>query len=706
MKKTWLKWKRAQAPVPEWQVQPPVQSQAPGKRDFLARHSLMYLLVTLLAVMAPHAQHLPMTIMALVALVVFWRWQMFRGLWRLPSQLVKLGIIVLSLLALIVGYGTRFSLEPMLGLFCLAFGLKLLEVRKKTDVFLMLMLGFFLTGCQFLLSQSLWQSLYGVLCLGLLLLCLISLQFRAPVLSFKRQCKVIALAVIPSLILAFGMLLVMPKLPSFWAVPNLSGNSMTGMSDAMSPGDLASLSQSTKPAFWVSFDNEKTPKKADFYWRGMSLDEFDGRTWRRSELNRGARGFEAVFEQAPKNSLNQPQWYDYSVLQEPSGQPWLFSLAGINSADPKAQISYRADGTIKRKKPVLERFRYRVSSSNKFRQDDGLDLDSPDNARWRQQMLALPKQGNNQTREQVALWRSQINSDRALIDHILGFYHQRFTYTLKPGVLGLNSVDEFLWQTQRGFCEHFSSSFVFMLRAAGIPARVMVGYQGGEYNPLENFYLVKQSDAHAWAEVWLEGRWQRFDPTAAVAPERVEGNLEQALSELDQELLQSPWQLGSYRHIAVLNNLAQRLDALNFRWQSMVNDYDVQAQQSLLQRWFGGVDWVTLGTVIGALVAGFILLMLVWLNWRDRPEPEDPATIQYRRFLSLMAVRGLPKDVGESPNAFALRANSQFPEQAVVITALTQAYIRVRYCGESDQLETLRRAILVLKSNFKVATRH
>jgi protein-glutamine gamma-glutamyltransferase len=278
---------------------------------------------------------------------------------------------------------------------------------------------------------------------------------------------------------------------------------------------------------------------------------------------------------------------------------------------------------------------------------------------------------------------------------VLQHYNASFRYTLQPPLLGQESVDEFLWETQAGFCEHFASSFVFFMRAAGIPARVVVGYQGGEYNPLENYYAVRQREAHAWAEVWLPERgWVRVDPTAAVAPERIEQGVDFSLDEEDVQLLGNSF----VSDISLLNTLRLRWEGFNYLWSRWVLGYNAETQGSLFERWLGGVDIWRIALFVlasGALILGVIVLFLLW---GQRRRYRYPADRYYQLYCNKLARLGFSRQSGEAPRDFAQRVIHLRPDLSKPINSITELYEWASYAGNQAALIDLRRAV----ANFVV----
>ncbi|GAB3105719.1 DUF3488 domain-containing transglutaminase family protein [Aestuariicella hydrocarbonica] len=639
------------------------------ERFLLPRNSLLWLIMAQGLAIAPLLLELPVWLTAVWAMVLWWRLQEFRGHWPMPGGWVKALLVIVCVAGLLLSFGGLLGLEPMVALLVSALLLKQLEMQRRKDALVLVYLTFFLIGVQFLFSQDLLASVYGVVCVWCAISALLSMNqptgHQRPWRSFRLAGRLV-LHTVPLMILLF---LIMPRIGSLWSVPNPSKSAKTGVSDSMSPGDFSSLSRSGGVAFRVSFEGE-VPPQDQLYWRGLVFSDFDGRSWRQAQPfdyqakpydrkaksydRREVAGYGSMVDW--QDSYQQP-WRDlvegrgqpvnYSIIMEASHQPWLYSLMLPETFEDSRQFGFARDFRLVRSEPVHQRLQYQVSS----RLDYTLEADPLPPWRLRRE-LQLPKGFNPRTRETAEQWHRESGSDLAYIDRVLGHYRDYFFYTLEPPALGQNTVDEFLWQTQQGFCEHFASSFVVLMRAAGIPARVVAGYQGGEYNPLDNYVVVHQYDAHAWSEVWLPGRgWVRIDPTAAVAPERVQ----QSLGNLQAGLVEGVMTLGRYRQIPVIARLRMQWDAANYRWHKAVIGFDRSAQGDLLDNLLGGVS--PLKMVLVVIVGGGVLVALMTLHlwWLTRPERKSPALRYYTQFEQLLGRRGWVRKDGETAGDFCSR---------------------------------------------------
>lgn len=652
-------------------------SAKPIKRqtEYLVRDKLAWLLVMQVLLILPLLINLPVWLWLVWAIAAFWRTQIFRGRWGTPGTLAKTLLVLTCAAGLLASYSGRASTETMVGLLVCAFSLKLLEVNSPRDAQLLIFIGFVITATQFLFSQTPQAAAYGLLCVVFLLASWRSLYLtheqKIPI-RLKRGAMIL-LHAIPMMLVLF---VVIPRLGPLWAIPNQQ-MAKTGFSDSLSPGDLGNLALNRSPAFRVEFTRQP-PSANQLYWRGLVLDTFDGRTWRMRDS--------WSMRPANNDAANKRDHIDYSIILEPHGQPWLFSLMAPQSAQNTTNsIRITADSLLLNRTPIAQRMRYHVSSALQIDWDNAPQLSNTEQDFY----TRLPRGSNPQTYALAESWRSENLNDEQIIAQALALFNREFTYTLQPPVLGMHSVDEFLFTSKRGFCEHFASSFSFLLRAAGIPARVVVGYQGGRWNPVENYLLVSQSDAHAWTEVWIEGKgWQMIDPTAAVAPNRIEQGMNEALSETDQELIANAWQSSR-----LLYNLQLRWDAANYSWQRWVLNYDSEAQEGLLSRLLGGNEsWrITLWLIgLGAIGAALFTWALLRSHKKPVASPESQAikTLEYK-----LRQLGYRRKAGETLGDFTHRILVSEPQLNAGLTKIVMLFEQIAYQNQHEKLLELQQTI-------------
>ncbi|ADQ84181.1 DUF3488 and transglutaminase-like domain-containing protein [Methylovorus sp. MP688] len=636
------------------------------------RHDVIWLLLSLLAVWGLHIAHLPLWINGLMALIFGWRWLIESRGWSLPRMPVLLPLTLLGIAGIVASFDGLFGRDASVALLTLMLGLKLLESRSSRDFMLVIFIAYFLTVNAFLFGQSMLVAAGMLIPVTGLTAALIGLQKPQSGSDQGLQLRLALTLLGQAIPLMLVLFVLFPRLPGpLWGVPKDSYKSMTGLSDRMRPGDISELSLSGATAFRVSFVGAP-PRASQLYWRGPVFGYFDGREWR---ADRRA-GY------LPRESLSvRGEPVRYSVTLEPHNQPWMLVLDMPSQLPAGALAS--PDLQILAREPVRTRIRYEGVSHLDYTLADQL---SPVAERY---LLQLPQQGNPKSRALAEQWRAQLPDHQAIVDAALRMFRQQnFYYTLTPPPLGTNSIDDFLFNSRRGFCEHYAGSFAFLMRAAGIPARVVTGYQGGELNPVGQYMIVRQSDAHAWTEVWLPNRgWVRVDPTAAVSPSRIEAGIASAISE------SASLPLLARRDYPLLRKLYLNWDAINNGWNQWVLGYNQQKQAELLSRIFGASFPLSLLTALFIAVTALVLGLISWVLLRDKTR-RDPLQQVYARFLRKMARAGLQQAPEEGAQDFSHRAQQQLPMQAAQIAAITALYLQLRYGRPSAaSLQMLKRQI-------------
>lgn len=635
----------------------------------IPRQALVWFFLAQAAVIAPHVPRLPWWLLIVWFICAGWRIQVYRGHWSYPGKLLKSVLVFAVVIGILAWYRNPTALESAAGTVIALFFLKLLECYSRRDVYLLTFVAAFVALLAFLFDKRVLVSLWVFASLLVLFASLIALHDVESRLGRYRPLRMAGALFLQALPLMLILFLVFPRLGPVWRVPLPGGQTaVTGISDSMGPGDITRLGRSAELAFRAGFEGE-IPPRSQLYWRVMVLDRFDGRQWTPELDTRFGSASPDIDKTTP--APVEPDWR-YNIVMESTGRAWLPALGWSRSETDGVQA--RRDGTLFSRRPVGSTFRYRVQS---FRQAlPEQDALSP----WQRRInLSLPQQGNPQTHAWAQALRAEHADDRALVQAVLRhFNEQPFVYTLQPPALGEHSVDEFLFRTRRGFCEHYASSFTFLMRAVGIPARVVVGYQGAEINPFEDYVMVRQYDAHAWAEVWLEGGWHRVDPTAAVAPERIEDGMQQSMNSDTAFMADTP--LSSWvNRVSWLNNFNLWMDQMDYRWQRWVLDYDSARQWQVMERLLGEVTPMRMLALVGA-VAGLALLGVLSSLWgREWWQPRDPVLRDYERFCRLMARQGLPRKPGEGPQDYARRIAEARPAWAVAVQAITDRFVSLSY---------------------------
>ncbi|WP_296280071.1 DUF3488 and transglutaminase-like domain-containing protein [uncultured Acinetobacter sp.] len=454
---------------------------------------------------------------------------------------------------------------------------KALETKSKRDFIILFNFTLFVSASLFLHSQAFWMAILVLCCL---ISCLIGLyrvqtahfQTRQSVfLSLKNDSfhilKFIGLA-LPFFIILF---LFFPRLPPLWQIPIPNNKAVTGLSDTMSPGDIAQLSQSSALAFRIIADMKQLPNRNELYWRAMVLDRYDGTTWTSDFTKKRDKSFSKI--------SGQIEGFHYQYLASDPSQQWITALEKSVPLEPKFILqedwAITPKRLVQRTQPIQLQW---IGNNITDIQEDGLTQVILKNS------LNYPLKSDPQAQKFAKeMYQQSQNNPNLYIRNILNWYKkENFVYTLAPGKLGNNRVDEFLFQSKQGFCEHYASSFVLLMRYVGIPARVVTGYQGGEMAPDGQSWEVRQLDAHAWAEVYQQGRWQRIDPTAIIAPMRIDQGMQNVMNE--DSAIFGDANYSNFQHSSVLRTLRIWSDYASFQWQSKVVGYDADKQNGWLKK--------------------------------------------------------------------------------------------------------------------------
>ncbi len=658
----------------------------------IPRPALVWILVAVVLVILPQSLRMPIWISVIALLCVFWRILIFNGKLDYPGRMMRVAVVLFTLLVSLSQIRTiGIGLDSAASLLALGFVFKLIEMRQKRDIYVVISLCFVMAMVAFLYSQSVLTTIYVSVVVAVTLGAMIGLNRTSHVADNAGTARLAMKIAVQALPLTIVLFVVFPRIAPLWAVPIQSGVNSTGVTDEMSPGDISQLGRSAELAFRVQFDNGAQLAHEDLYWRGLVLDDFDGLTWRRTRSSSSysvasaLADFRISYEDRMRMA-GAPLFYN--IIMEPTQQPWLFGLH--LAEDVNDEFFQSRNFELFNNGLISQRLSYDLRSYTQS-QTDVLLLDS-----MRNRSLRLPEEGNERSLEFAAELRASVETDRDYANALLvHFRRNEYFYTLNPPLLGEDRIDEFLFDTMAGFCEHYASSFTYLMRAAGIPARVVVGYQGAEQNPYENYLMVYQYNAHAWTEVWLEGEgWVRFDPTGAVSPTRIEQGVQEALRDdpafMEDDLFSSS-RLGG---IGWLNSMRLRLDAIEYEWNQLVVNYDEDVQFELFERLLGDVTErkvLILMTTLATIVLIAIGFAVINIEPRTQRRPID------RFYLSVckeLAKIGLKRERGEGPNAFKDRVCRQRPELAQAMTELTGHYVRLNYeeqsISEAEQKTELR----------------
>ena len=645
-------------------------------REKIENARLVYGLIACIAlVIAPHMSHLLPWVDILCALLLAWRAYLAYSGGSLPPRWLLLAVTAGSAGGILISFHTLFGREAGVTLVALLAVLKLLELRAARDATILIYLACFILVTHFFYSQSIPSALFMLAALAVIVATWLQLQ-NGP-LPYKDCLRMAATMLLQAAPLMLVLFILFPRVQGpLWGMPQ-DAYSSSGLDDKMSPGSVSRLSLSDAVAFRVVF-NGKPPKREQMYWRGPVLWEFDGQTWVPGKTGRTKR--------PQLDSLDSPS--EYVVTLEPHNKTWLFVLEMPVQLSIPARLTH--DFQVQQESAVTSRLRYNARSQLGYR------ANLEEEPRQLQRALSLPAGLNPRAQRLAAEWRATQTSDEEMVRAALGYFNrEKFQYTLEPRLLGMHSVDDFLFETREGFCEHYSSSFVFLMRAAGIPARVVTGYQGGELNELGGYYIIRQSDAHAWAEVWLKGRgWVRIDPTAAIAPARVQSGLAASLPDSAAlPLFERP----SFQW---LRGLRLNLDSLANQWNQWVLGYNVERQFSLLTRLgMESVTWQKMALNMLGGAAFFTGLLTMFLLYRLYARSSEPVQKQYLKFCRKLAKKGIKRAEHEGARDFAARATRLKPQLAPAIADITERYIALRYgrAADSSALPALRHAVAAFR---------
>ena len=646
----------------------------------LSVNAQLYLLLSLTLAVAPHVVRIPVWITLFACLALILKLTSF-GLSKFNLQkplIVLLGFLVVVGVGL--HYSTIFGRDAGVSLLIGMLYIKLLETRNYRDAMVMVNLSYFVVLTNLLFTQSIPTAVYMLLQVFIITVTLIVINSGPSKIAANAKFSIALPLFLLALPLAFFLFILFPRIPGpIWGLPQDVYSARSGMSDTMSPGMISELVLSDKVAFRATFTDQIPPQNA-LYWRALVLSGYDGRKWRVEDSG-----------QVPI-----PDMYisglpiEYTVTLEPHHQRWLYALEMpvINTrseAPAGTRLLINRNGELRSTKAIAKVSQYRIGSYPNYVLNTNLGTIQ------RQRALHLPTGSDPQTIQLVSSWLDDNLKPEQIIDKALALFRNEFTYTLLPPKLGQHIIDEFLFKTKKGFCEHFTAAFVVMMRAAGIPARVVVGYQGGEYNPMGNYLIVRQSDAHAWAEVWLPERgWVRIDPTSAVSPARIERGLDQAIPAADNPRL-SFWH--NNRLFTELGTKFRRLwDSVNASWNDWVLGYNPELQRLLL-KYLGfknstAYHLVAILTIILALTLIVISLFALKVH---RPAYIDPVQRIYLKLCKKLANVGYQRKKSEGANTFLSRIQRHNKILGEQVSPIINSYIELRYRQASIDENYLRK---------------
>ena len=671
----------------------------------LSRLQHFWVMGSLILVQLPLWLEFPIWVGLLILLLLVWRtWMLLQGK-ASPSRWLTAAMGAIALVLLWWQFRSPLGLQPMGSLLILAVALKFAESRSKKEILIVLFLGYFITGLQLVVYQGLGNFLYALIAVLVILASQQHLLMdhqqtygihrfsTKPLLDASR----IILFSVPVMLIIF---LVAPRIPSFFVLPASDDKGKTGLSDSLTFGQVSELARSAEPVFRVSFA-EEPPAREQQYWRAMTLSDFDGSTWRNTRLQQLPNN-PSIVHRMRERVLGKPilteqkQPIQYDVFMEPSSQRWLFLLGAAERMGGEFWLG--RDLTLIRDKPVEQRIKYSVSAYLDYRLDP-----QQLSASERQRYLALPRNHSPRIRAEASAWVAQGLQDTEIVELLLNRFNKEFIYSLEPGQYGANGVDAFLYDRKIGFCEHFASAMTIFLRASGIPARLVTGYQGGELNPYNNYTIVRQYDAHAWLEYWRQGRgWTRVDPTFAVAPERIQLGASATFQDEDSFRADSRFSLDAVSSFGVLGWLKYRLDSIDYLWIRWVLGYDSDDQNGIFHQFFGNMSPKKIALYGGILILIMLFSYQIWL-WLQRPYWRmNSAERELAYVAQALKNMGLPLPPVITPMRLLNLAEIYWPDQREQLgqyfRQLERSLYDEQYSHEPRQLRSQWRALALSKA--------
>ncbi len=664
------------------------------------------ILLSLILILAAHMLFSPVALSVIFAIMLVLLYRHYKKKTARISKVLTYGLTCCALISIYLSYKSLIGIEAGVALLCTFLFAKALESHTQRDLIILFNFALFVSASSFLYSQSMWMTVLVILCL---ISCLIGL-YRIQKSAFadytsrhsssqdakhdlKNVGKFIAYA-LPFFLLLF---LFFPRLPPLWHVPIPDAKGVTGMSDTMSPGDIAELSQSSALAFRIVGNMQQLPPRSKLYWRAMVLDQYDGRTWTSNFSN----------QQSVQAAQLQPEQIDFQY-QYIAADPRIQWIMALEKSVPNQQgYILRRDWSIV---PQRQNGRIQPITLQWVGESVHIQKNDAQSERYRRFIQRLNVQVQTQSdpkAQQFALQmfaQSQQQPER-YVQNVLQWYRNNdFSYTLKPGTLGQNRVDEFLFQSKQGFCEHYASSFALLMRYVGIPARVVVGYQGGELALDGQSWEVRQQDAHAWTEVLLNQQWVRIDPTAIIAPQRIDDGMQNLLAD-DRAVLGTDTQMWQYQHSNFIRSLRVWSDYASYQWQSKVVGYDAESQR----RWFGRLGLYSNYALVAVLVSSTLIVLagyFGWIFWKKRQQGS-----RVHRALDKFSKRlpaQLQKQDAETVSVWMQRLAAQVDEnEQEAFKRLGACYQQYTYAPEHDPVseqvffELLKTCADVLKKHRK-----
>ena len=589
--------------------------------EFLTRQSLSLIVFSYALVLVLLADQVNALLIIFGVLCAAWRIALFTGRVTALNKIITNSISVVCIAIIVLMVYKLGVLNILVHVILLGFSLKFLELKSVRDVHFFVNTGLVLVAVFLVFNHTILMASAAAIVACLLLMILLSIHGAA--LNTKPQLKILSKILVLSLPLAIILFLVLPRLPSMWQMP-LQNKATTGLTDSVSPGSIAELSQSSALAFRASFNGEP-PKGQARYWRVLTLDEFDGKTWSQSsslkrEERRVRRGQQIEYELIDKQS-------SYQLILEPHYKHYVPSLDFAYSSNDSTLLS---DFSLRSIDPVYKRQAFEIEQ---YKQVDGFVNTDKSLQKYTQLPNKIAAIDNPKTREWIDNKLAAGVDKYTILEQLLTMFNKGdFRYTLKPPLLGGQQIDDFLFSSQAGFCVHYASTYLYVARVLDVPARMVAGYLGGEWDNSNAFLSVRQYDAHAWVEIWKGKQWLRVDPTAYVSPERVEQGILQSLDDQSEFLSGQYLSLRHWQNNQLFNQLTNFLDRADYFWAVWVINYDNQKQLEILKRLLSNIPWLNLSMLILLLL---FLGATITALWIFKPWQSEKLSIEDRLFNQL-----------------------------------------------------------------------
>ncbi len=634
------------------------------------KNVLIFLLVSVGLITLPHINHIPFSIVAFFYAILLWR---FVGIWKpgyLPNKWLVLLLTISAIALLYTQHNGVFGRDAGTRLFIIALALKLLEIKTEKDLYLINYLAFIVAASQFLFQQSVFMAAYILFVCCALLATLVSINsYKAETVASLKTASIIILQALP---LAIVIFVLFPRIEApRWSWLDQQNTAKSGLSDSLEPGSISRLGLSDEIAFRVKFEGDPPPQNQR-YWRGPVFTITDGKKWTESN-----KRFFAQHQDRPSFSGTP---YHYTLMMEPHDKHWVFAL-DMPSSFPDSITKNGLYQLINRDNSG-ERAEYKITSYPQYNTGYITKTEYQDN-------LQLPGEPSTRIKQLVTQLHGFDRTPEFFIYSLLRHFREKnFYYTLMPPLMEENPIERFLFETRYGFCSHYATAFVYLMRVASVPARVVGGYQGGELNEVGGFLEVRQANAHAWAEVWLKDKgWTRIDPTSAIAPERIEQDVNIDLQIASGIVNFSPILANTGKVFSLLKQARQLWGSVDYSWQRWVINYSRKNQSNLLSSL--GINNIKSMIYWMVSIISIFSMLLAWIILSGKPTQIDKELKLYFLFCKKMSKLGFYKQTGETAQQFAQRMQKQRPEMSESIGSITKLFTNIRYGKKSSEQDLI-----------------